>query len=352
MKTTIKSLEGLRGVAAVLVVLHHMFYSPPNRLFANGYLAVDLFFVLSGFIICRTYADELTDGVQIAAFVLRRFGRLWPVYAITGVIAVAASFAFHLPTLGDAFSIISLTQGLGLFSPSTVGGVSWSASDEFYVYLLFAALCFTFRRKSRNAAFLGLAFVGYVAAVDVSLHHSCLQRGGCLGSLTGSYGWIRCVVGFCIGALLCEVRGRLSILANSKAAQLISFATTLSLVLFADQLPGAAFAAPLVFALLVATLADDSGPIASFFQNRLAQYLGRISYPLYLSHGAMFFPLVAVTWGVPLSGRIIPYSMFLFWAFASAHLLNKYVEIPCRDRFNGWARIIQLPRKAPGRAAS
>jgi peptidoglycan/LPS O-acetylase OafA/YrhL len=351
MKTTIKSLEGLRGAAAVVVVLHHMCYAPPDRLFINGYLAVDLFFVLSGFIICRAYADELTNGEAIGAFVLRRFGRLWPVYAITGVIAVVASIGFHRPALSDAFAIVSLTQGLGLFDPSGVGGVSWSASDEFYVYLLFSTICFTFRRRSRIAVFLALSFFGYVAAVDASLGHACLQRGGCLGSLIGSYGWARCIVGFCIGALLCEFRGRTSALANSKAAQLIAFAAMLSLLLFADELPGTAFAAPLAFALLVATLADDKGPIASLFQSRPAQYLGKISYPLYLSHGAMFPPFIYVTWGLPLSGRIIPYGTFLFWAFASAHFLNKYVEILCRDRFNEWARIMRSSSKVARKAS-
>lgn len=75
----IKSFEGLR-----LVMFFHLKVGASYfGFFRNGYLAVDLFFVLSGFLIAQNYESRLTNGRQLGAFVIRRFGRLWPLHITT-----------------------------------------------------------------------------------------------------------------------------------------------------------------------------------------------------------------------------------------------------------------------------
>src|SRR5580693_4666657 len=76
----IKSLESLRGIAALLVVIHHVpgwnLQIHDVRFLRNGYLLVDLFFVLSGFVIHRAYADKIASFPQLVRFQFLRFGRL------------------------------------------------------------------------------------------------------------------------------------------------------------------------------------------------------------------------------------------------------------------------------------
>src|SRR5258708_32734760 len=79
-----QALDGWRGIAALWVALYHSpfyghLYGVP--LVRNAYLFVDLFFVLSGFVISHAYADRLGDGKAVLVFLIRRFGRLWPLHA-------------------------------------------------------------------------------------------------------------------------------------------------------------------------------------------------------------------------------------------------------------------------------
>src|SRR6185312_14754220 len=81
-----RTLDGWRGVCALLVALHHFpahgfVYALP--LVRNAWLLVDFFFVLSGFVIAYAYGARLSNGAQIKSFTLRRFLRLWPLHVLS-----------------------------------------------------------------------------------------------------------------------------------------------------------------------------------------------------------------------------------------------------------------------------
>ena len=90
-KDLIKSLEGLRGTAALMVALHHLkigeSYIP---LIKHGYLFVDLFFVLSGFVIVGAYGNRMQTWPQFFSFLVRRWGRLFPLLAFSTAAYVLA----------------------------------------------------------------------------------------------------------------------------------------------------------------------------------------------------------------------------------------------------------------------
>src|ERR1700761_6004380 len=75
------ALDGLRGVAAIAVMLHHFRPLTAPWLFAHGYLAVDLFFLLSGFVIAHAYDARFRKGLGVPAFLVIRLIRLWPMIA-------------------------------------------------------------------------------------------------------------------------------------------------------------------------------------------------------------------------------------------------------------------------------
>src|ERR1700744_3320893 len=102
----IRSHTSLRGIAAVLVVAFH--YAVPLRhvgfdvnrytlLVARGYLWVDLFFILSGFILCHVYANQLVDIRSIASFFRARFARIYPLHIATLLLLVGCQTAIPSP---------------------------------------------------------------------------------------------------------------------------------------------------------------------------------------------------------------------------------------------------------------
>ncbi|MBN3788947.1 acyltransferase [Burkholderia sp. Ac-20353] len=349
------ALEGLRGTAAVLVVAFHMYLATHGQWFGlarNGYLAVDLFFVLSGFVICAAYSRKLDRIAETRVFILRRFGRLFPVFAVTTALYYAvsigvASILIHnghsapidIPTPAEFLALATMTQALNTFDHSVGNGSAWSACDEFYVYLVFAATCFAARAKARIFAFAGLAMAGYGIAIWAAVGlGKCLSVGDCFDS-TIRFGWSRCLAGFFAGALIAEFRHREIFRAlRGGFAQVATFTVVVAFFIYSNRIPGLPCAAPLMFVPLVASLIEDHGPIAAVFCMRPFQFLGRISYSLYLTHAVFCLPFVSVvnardTFG----GRIAACLGFVFVCVAIARIMCEAVEIPCRARIYEWS---------------
>lgn len=345
----IRSFEGLRGIAALFIVVHHMFCAWPHPLSANAYLAVDLFFVLSGFVISSACGSQLSNRASLRTFMIRRIGRLWPTHLATTLLALIV--ARHLPPLGETLALTTMSQGLNFFQAGIGNAVSWSAGDEMYVYLLFGAGCILMRGRARIVVFAALAVMASALAAGIEIDRACLLQGGCLSKLVHQFGWLRCIAGFFTGALLFEFRDRLIRWANNPAFQVMAFSAALFLLIAADALPGSALAAPLTFGALISALISDRGPVARILQTPAAQYLGKVSYPLYLAHGVMLPLVVSMPADIGLMDQLVTYALFLFWAFAAAHLLHNYVEVPFRSRFNAWSRTFShaAPSRVPMR---
>ena len=346
MKTTNQSMEGLRGAAALIVVLYHLGQvSHFPGVIRSGYLAVDLFFVLSGFVICSAYGERLRTGrSEVWRFVVRRIGRLWPLhittavlfYVIRGLPLILTGSGMYAPTGAEALSIVTLTQGMNLFDHAIGNPNAWSTGDEFYVYLLFAGVC----RFAHRRVQIGLACCLVVAGLAITIYidaGACWYNRHCM-DLGFTFGWARCIAGFSLGILIALFRARLLPVATS-AVQIVMAIVALALMIGAYAIPLSAFAAPFVFAMVIVSLISDRGPLASLLQTRPLQYLGRVSYSLYLSHAVFVMPLAALLWfgkyGViyQLTGVIA----FLLFALCTTQFLHRYVEVPFRDRIYAWA---------------
>lgn len=155
---TFHGLDALRGLAAVVVVLFHGSFvygidRPPL-----GYLAVDLFFAMSGFIVAHRYDGDLAAGMTVAAFARLRLARLYPLYLLGTLVGVLPSAALLLAQGASAhhLAMLSALPPALLMLPSQaawpriellypLNGVSWSLALEVMVNLAYAAL---FRRLS------------------------------------------------------------------------------------------------------------------------------------------------------------------------------------------------------------
>jgi peptidoglycan/LPS O-acetylase OafA/YrhL len=151
-RRNIKSLTGLRGVAAVYVVAFHYsiglpFSNPFTTFLAHGYLAVDLFFVLSGFVMALNYGHMFVSGWSAAAyrrFLGRRIARVYPLY-LAGTIAacfLVLAGCLEAPRsapIGLALALnVIMVQAWGFVE--SLDGPGWSISAEWAAYLLFPAL--------------------------------------------------------------------------------------------------------------------------------------------------------------------------------------------------------------------
>ena len=146
-RRSLKALTGIRFFAAFYVVVFHTRvgavlyshgYHGAGNFFFSGYLAVPLFFLLSGFILAYTYEGQIEEKGDHRRFWEARFARIWPVYAVSLVMASIPSFNFPPP--GAALAAICMVQAWNPFDPGLAGTwnfVCWTLSVEAVFYLVF-----------------------------------------------------------------------------------------------------------------------------------------------------------------------------------------------------------------------
>lgn len=341
MKTPIiKSFEGLRGIAALLVVLYHVDGLHTISLVKAGYLSVDLFFVLSGFVMCMSYGNRLTTSREFFDFMNARVARLAPLllfsYVLYFVIAnlVEPSSKAILPTALDVLATISMTFGLGLPHVRVFNFASWSVSAEFYTYVLFGILWIKFKADRRiSCAVLLTATTAFVLIViDFLLNHCGSNSKACLDNVSSGGATIRCVFGFFAGVLAHQASTSEPIrrtLSRTLPSVLLSIAAV-SAIALSTRYGLSAFLSPVIFALLVISLSSDTGPVASALRTAIPQRLGRLSYSVYLMHMPLlliFEPRLNAA-----SGGVFTVWLLAFLAalMLCAELTYRLIETPAR----------------------
>ena len=298
MNTEIKALTGLRGFAALWVVLFHMHSADfvtavdIGNVLGRGYLAVDAFFILSGLILAHVYGPlfDREPGWNWKAqqrFLFARFARVYPMHLCMlllffALIAVAAllghQFRNTAPyTLEGAIESLFLLHGLGFSDRLVWNDPSWSVSAEVFAYVvLFWPFMLLVRRLPGAAVLLllGLLWSG-------ALLFAWEQPKGSL-DVTYHFGVVRIVPEFLAGIFLQRVLSTrtlpawgATVCAASGIAGIIAIAY-LPLVWEALVLP--------LFCLLLAGLYTGSGPVKAIFANPVSVWLGRISYSVYMVH--------------------------------------------------------------------
>jgi peptidoglycan/LPS O-acetylase OafA/YrhL len=352
---TIRSFEGARGLAALMVALFHFGLGEPAVVrIPAGYLFVDLFFVLSGFLICTTYAQRLGAPGGLPLFLVRRIGRLLPLLVVATLAYVTVLDAgllaqrlfepgkpappLMLPTPKELLATLTMTHSLGLFDHAILNYASWSISTEFYAYLAFALLCLLLRGRARLLAFAVTALAAWLVSVWASVRlRQCLTWGGCL-DLTFDFGYWRCIAGFFLGALFSQMRPRAPPWGMPGLAQGVTLAALLAMLLLARRWPALGLVAPLLFGLFLLSIRGDRGPLAALLGRPALQVLGRHSYSVYLMH-----PVILLAWNpwrpdTPgLLDKLLFVGAYVALVCWVAGWTFRLVEEPMRKRFNRYA---------------
>jgi peptidoglycan/LPS O-acetylase OafA/YrhL len=288
------TLDGLRGVAAISVVIFHYSDNLGWQLLPNAYLAVDFFFLLSGFVIAHAYEARLQSGQTVTDFMQRRLIRLYPLYWLGTtfpLVLIAVAFLSGQPHPSGTQTTASYVLGL-LFlpTPSAVSVFSgrsfplnipaWSLAIEVGVNAIYALV-------ARHLTTQRLAMVVLIAALALVAAAISYDTVG-LGYIWPTYwgGWIRACALFFAGALAFRMFG-----AGRRPTLPAFVALLLALAMLADfacREDGMAIGLGSVFILFPAILWIGAQVRLSGAAQRLAAWCGAISYALYITHEPIF----------------------------------------------------------------
>jgi peptidoglycan/LPS O-acetylase OafA/YrhL len=378
----IKALSGLRILAAVWVVLFHFrpwleasapgFRSALAPVINCGAQGVDLFFILSGFVLTWNYLDRMGESFSIKAtlhFLWLRLARVWPVYVVTLHLALAwmifTLYVGHLPSpVADQLSAVSYARQVLLvqlwfqpfFDGSSWDGPAWSISAEWLAYLLFGVLVLAVFRIARATRVRGLLWLALVACLPPTLLLLAT------GHFYTPWSWLpRIVMQFTAGALACAAVRKMQLSeAGRRRAGYLSLAIFVGIVgilyfLDAHPLPKVSDSSGLVdvlFVPLVASLAVGIGSLPRVLSTRVLVYGGYISFSLYMVHEivhtawnwftANFEIVLTPSW----SAKLIMVGVFAV-AILGAVLLYHFVEEPARIWMRRMVKEQRLPVADP-----
>lgn len=299
-KDRLEALDLLRGLAALAVLIRH--YPWPDRevlLLPRSYLAVDLFFVLSGFVIAYTYQQRLESGMPVGRYLLARLIRLYPLYLFATLLAaahVAIQLVRHGPiedfgrwgsTLATAVLFLPTPPAEWSLMPTALyplNYAAWSLLFELVVNVLYGVLAL--RLTGRLLAALiaaGAILVGVTIAQFGSLDFGA-------GWESGLWGVGRALLSFFVGVAVFRWRERIRL--PAVPAWLVGLALIAALLPPPGDRPWLydLVCVGVLFPLLVWAAADASGGRRS---RAVARQLGFVSYPIYVLQMALI-PILAV----------------------------------------------------------
>jgi peptidoglycan/LPS O-acetylase OafA/YrhL len=355
----LKSLTGLRGFAACWVVLLH-FYSDwlvlwPGlknlELFAQrGYLGVDIFFVLSGFILSYVYLRDPAPLTMSAykEFLAMRWARIYPAHFTILVILIVVlilSRAVGFPWVGS-YSLKSLIAQLTLTVWGPLGALgwnvpAWSVSAEWFAYVFIFPVCWWLTRRTRNPSHFLLLSLFSLILWDVIWQLALTSAGAS-----------RACFEFFAGAMAFGASWREPRVEAFCRRILAPLTFSWLLLLAACGLPFVPQVIVLTLPIFLIGLAAEGSPVGRVAATPLLVWAGRISYSVYLSHAVIQTFLhvlcpVQLLASQPAALRIGFFCAQMLLLVSGASALYYFVECPARSYLRG---LFQSNLSSPGNA--
>ncbi|YCK83043.1 acyltransferase [Arthrobacter sp. D3-18] len=353
----LKALTGLRIIAAVWVFVHHFddviiglmpglsFMDP---LFHQGWRGVDLFFMLSGFILAYQYMDRFSPGVrrkEYLHFIRARIARIYPVHFLTlhtSVLLFTGAALLGVPVQSGLSDNTFWTYLQNLFlvqawwgHPLSWNGVSWSVSAEWFAYLLFpfAALAIYRVRSRLLGSIIGAASLVVFTVAYQSVNSSAtVSTDGDLFRIAGSF-----IAGCCLFKIyaLTPQLGRFWSYAPAAALLLVIGLSYLPAETSVLMLP--------VFGILILGLARGTDGISQLLSTKFMVHGGAISFSFYMVHQQVLTVVRSVVPESLYGGGMWPIGALVIlgtlgFVYLAAHLVFLFVEEPCRKRIRGGRR--------------
>lgn len=351
----IRALTGLRGIAAIVVFFAHTrdtlqtrglsLHVPTlvERLCLMGGRQVDIFFVLSGFVLALIYRSWFANSVTKNAygeFLKRRFARIYPLHFFMLILVIALVYAahvFHALTMHglERFSVSTLpayfllTQAWGFLGndPGQWNPPSWSVSIEALAYLIFPFYILSTTRLEKShpwALFIAVACCGFL--LNATTHWG----------LTGYPGIARGLSEFTLGCATAGLYG--SPVSNWLRGHIGGVLAFTALVICFALTPDTGFVVGFFTAPLLLALCGNNA-VVGLFSNPPVFFLGEISYSIYLGHflfSSISYRLISVPWMqsglLQLTAGLCFISLFVLVAASVTYFT---IERPGRDLLRG-----------------
>ena len=351
-QSRIDALTGIRGIAALWVLVHHLVTQYPlqdklpvfvTHIAEKGWLGVDLFFILSGFVIAFVHNKDFKTHIDIHTvknFLIKRIARIYPVHLVTTLslipIYLAAKWSFGYSSPIDAFSLnkllysLTLTNGFGFQDSIGWNAPSWSVSSEFLAYLTFPFLAALFLQKQLSIkASLGWIILIFIVTTSIGWFQTDKAR------YIAGWQWVslRVLSEFMFGIFIFQIY-RLNLKAPFSVLAFISSVIIITMSVTNTESHWD-WIMILSFGLLIYSLTNTQHNISRFLSKNKMIYLGEISYSIYLCHGIIFMILnSAFKKTIPdNNGFMLVFSLciYIITPIIIAHFMYKYVELPAQS---------------------
>lgn len=368
-KPRFEILDGLRGVAALIVVAFHLFetYSsgPSDQILNHGYLAVDFFFVLSGFVIGYAY-DDRWGKMTTGGFFVRRLIRLQPMVILGTLIGAfwfyfgaAPGFELVMQTPWWRLLLIVVLGCLMIPTPpsmdirgwseiNSLNGAAWSLMWEYVANILYALFIRRFSTKLLCVVVLLSAFLTVDLAMNIDAFGLLEVRSYAKYTVIGGFGLSpdQIYIGICrliypfFGGLLLYRLSKWRI--EIKRGGMMWCSLAVAAVLVVPHIGGEShgwlnglYCAVVILFVFPAVVAAGAGSrLEGRKTTALCRFLGLISYPLYITHYPMIY--VQMNWAArhadaPLGTHIwVAVGIFLA-SIAVAYASVKLYDLPVRE---------------------
>lgn len=360
-------LDGLRGVAALLVVLFHMFETYSGSLgfqiIDHGYLAVDFFFILSGFVIGYAY-DDRWDKMTVWGFFKRRLVRLQPMLVMGVVVGAALYFFGQCEQFGLSIEVtwwkfllafvlalfmIPVGKGLdvrGWGEMNPLNGPQWSLTYEYIANILYAVV---FRRLGKIALAVLTACAAFMT-LDVCLdwnvfglltperstHHQYTVIGGwCITSEQVYIAFTRLLYPFLCGLLLSRIGKFIDVKGGFWwCALLLTAAFSTPCIGGTGCILNGIYNASCILLLFPIIVMMGAGShIKGEKSAKICTFLGDISYPLYITHYPIMYMQMNWVWNnpdAPLYAHIVVNISTVLLSIGLAYASLKLYDTPVR----------------------
>lgn len=293
------ALDGARGIAAISVFFYHISdYFGGLQFLQGSFLAVDLFFLMSGFVIALSYERSLISGTRsFRSFVWARALRLYPLYLMACGIGFTYFFVKYLTGSDDAPSMLQLSEAIPAtillapwapaaewgFTPYPFAPSAWSLSFEFWYNILYALLAIRLGTK----VLLGVSAISLAILIHQALQWGSIDMGWSIATMPG--GSARFWFSFSVGILI--FRHQVKNMSSNKAF------LSLSMLCFAFvAIPKDALWLGILWIAAVFPMALVFGGAYQItgLSSKLCNHLGRLSYGIYILHA----PIVLFQTGI------------------------------------------------------
>jgi len=340
-----RALDGYRFVAALCVVIFHYnidFHLQLEHVFPaiEGFgVMVDMFFLLSGFVIAKAYLRRMGGLADYRRFLHARLARIYPLHLLSllaSLCLLAVILAAHVPVNHmEMYALSALPANLlllhawGFTDHLSFNAASWSISAEWFVYLL-TPLFFALARRFDFRTNL-LVAAGSLAAIEALRHFAGL---GPIWGANCDYGMLRAVPTFFLGVSLSV---KIEQLPKRIAPPWWSVHGLFALAIAGLWLGVPYEAVIVIFALLIAgaAMAERRGD-ATFMSGRVMARLGDASYSLYMLHGLVAAPVLFVARRFGVTEGPLSYVAAIFAIAAVVGIsvaVYSAVELPLRRHF-------------------